>query len=77
MVNYCCVVGCSSKSRDSKDPTAPTSLSSIRCRATPTTERTGDPNSSGIERLHKNTNKHRINGVPKLLHNRLRKIHLF
>ena len=25
MVNYCCVVGCSSKSRDSKDPTAPTS----------------------------------------------------
>ena len=26
MVNYCCVVGCSSKSRDSKDPTAPTSI---------------------------------------------------
>ena len=25
MVNCCCVVGCNSKSKDSKDPTAPTS----------------------------------------------------
>ena len=23
MVNYCCVVGCNSKSRDAKDPNAP------------------------------------------------------